>query len=221
LENLLAYILLLAPGLVVMLINERAGSHPASKYTNTEKIVMAVLFSVPVFILNLVLLGFKNRNIGEASATGLLIEIQSLGNLLFYSITSILFSFLVCLCWHTFVKRELVVDFINKLRKTGDKAEVNEGNLVWEDAFHGAERQAVRVTIKDARFYGSPVNMSEIISDERCLLLDDSEIIRDIVERYNIPVKKVYVDTKSGVAVEIFDSNKFVEAYYRGRYIKY
>jgi len=212
-DNLIAYILLLAPGLIVMLINERAGSHPASKYTNTEKLVMAVLFSVPVLILNLVLFGIKNGNMGYANVSSLQMEIQSVGSLIFYSVSSVLFSYFVSWCWQYFIKKRLVIEWINKLRREGNKADINEGNLVWEDAFHGKEAQAVRVTLKDSKFYGSPVNMSESISDERCLLLDDSETIRDIVEKYNIPLSKVYVDTKSGIAVEIFDSVQFSEAY--------
>jgi len=214
LDNLLAYILLLAPGLIVMLINERVGSHPSAKYTNTEKLVMAVLFSIPILIGNLVLLALKNCSLETANITVLQAEIKTLKGLIFYAVSSLLMAYVVSSCWNGFMKKEFATKLINKCRKRHNKAELNEGNLVWEDAFHGEEPQAVKVILKDATVFGSPVNMSENISDERCLLLADSKIVEDIVIEHNVPVDKVYVDTKSGVAVEIYNAIKFKEALY-------
>ncbi|ABO51120.1 hypothetical protein Dred_2610 [Desulforamulus reducens MI-1] len=209
-DNLLAYIILLAPGLIIMLINERVGSHPSAKYTNTEKLVMSVLFTLPVLIGNMLLLYLKT---GIANVPQLQEEIKGLSGLILFTISSILFSIFFCYLWHGYIKENFVVELINKIRRDKDKCDLNEGNLVWEDAFHGRKGLAVRVILKDAKVYGSPTNMSENISDERCLLLADSEIVKDIVENHNVPVRETYVDTKSGVAVEIYDSEKFLAEY--------
>lgn len=206
-DNLLAYIILLAPGLIIMLINERIGSHPSAKYTNTEKLVMSVLFSLPVLIGNMVLLHIKA---GTANINQLQEEIKGLSGLLFFLCSSLLLSILFCYMWHGYIKEGYVVELINKFRRQKGKCDLNEGNLVWEDAFHTDERLAVRVILKDAKVYGSPTNISENISDERCLILADSEIVKDIVENHNVPVDKTYVDTKSGVAVEIYNSAIFM-----------
>jgi hypothetical protein len=211
LDNLLAYIILLAPGLIIMLINERIGSHPSVKYTNTEKLVMSVLFSVPVLICNLALIRLKT---GEAAYIGQLKqEIQYLSGLIFFSISSILFAIGFSFLWNKFLKEHYVIELINKFRRDKEKCDLNEGSLVWEDAFHVKEPQAVMAILKDEKLYGSPINGSEGISDERCLLLSDSKIVEDIVITYNVPIDKVYLDTKSGVAVKIYNSQKFQEAF--------
>lgn len=211
-DTLLAYILLLAPGLIAILINERVGSHPSAKYTNIEKLVIAVLFSIPVLIGNLFLLALKEGSLEAANITKLQTEIKSLSGLVLYMFSSLLMAYVVCGCWNGFVKKEFAIKLINKFRKSNNKAELNEGNLVWEDAFHGEESQAVKVILKDAKVYGSPINMSESISEERCLLLADSKKVEDIVTKYNVPVDRVYVDTKSGVAVVIYNANEFNKA---------
>lgn len=211
-ENLLAYILLLVPGLIIILINERIGLHPSAKYTNIEKTVMAVLFSIPVLIFNLLFMAFINSNWNAATINFLLDEIKTVKGLLIYSASSSLWLYIVCCFWHDYLKKNFVVSFINQVRNTEGKSSLGDG-LVWEDAFHGREPQAVMVLLKDEKLYGSPVNGSENISDERCLYLSDSKIVQDIVTKYNVPVDKVYVDTKSGVAVKIYDRDKFKEAY--------
>jgi hypothetical protein len=212
LDNLIAYIIFLGPGLIIMLINERIGSHTSAKYTNTEKLVMAVLFSVPVLICNLLLHGFLKGTMESANIIALQDEVKTAQGLLVYIMSSLLWSYIVLCVWHDSLKRDYVVRIINIFRNAKGKTDVNEGNIIWEDAFHGREEQAVRVTLKDTKIYGSPINMSESISDERCLLLADCKIVEDIVVKHNVPVDKAYVDTKSGVAVEIFDSSEFKKA---------
>lgn len=211
-DNLLAYIILLAPGLIVMLINDRVGSDLKGKYTNTERIVMAILLSIPVLICNLFFLGLKKGSIAEANITVLQNEIQSLGGLLFFSITSILIALVVYNCWQKSFKK-VTLDLVNKFRTDAGKAEVNGGSVVWDDAFHGSDPQALCVVLKDTKSYGSPIKSSEVISDERCLLLKDCKTVEDVVVKYNVPIINTYIDTKSGIAIHIYDPKEFLKAY--------
>lgn len=211
-DNLLAYILLLAPGLIVMLINDRVGADLKGKYTNTERIVMAILLSIPVLIGNLFILALKGGALADANITVLQNEIHSLSGLAFFSVSSILMAIIVYNCWEKALKKVLL-ELVNRFRTDAGKAEVNNGSLVWDDAFHGRDPQAVCIILKDSKVYGSPINTSEVISDERCLLLKDCKTVEDIVVKYNVPIVNTYIDTKSGIAIQIYDPKKFLEAY--------
>jgi len=207
LDSLLGYILFLVPGFIIILINERIGFHPAAKYTNVEKSIMSVIFSIPVLISNLLFLAFRNGTLGAANITVLQEEIKSASGLLWYSLVSLLSAYIVCCIWHEYIK-SAVVQFVNQIRNLEGRSSLSNG-LVWEDAFHGKESQAVMVILKDEKLFGSPINASENISDERCLLLAHSKEVEDIVTKYNIPVNSIYIDAKSGMAIKIYDSEKF------------
>lgn len=211
-DSIFAYILMLVPGLIIILINERIGFHPSAKYTNIEKTVMAILFSIPVLIINLLILALVHGDWGMANINALQKEVKSAVGLLVYILSSLFWSYIVCCVWHDYVKKMFVVDFVNQIRNTEGKSSIGDG-LVWENAFHGKDPQAVMVMMKDEKLYGSLIDNSENISNERSMLLTDSKAVEDIITKYNIPVDQIYVDTKSGVAVKIFDSEKFKENY--------
>lgn len=211
-EDFLFYVYLLSPGLIVVLINEHAGSYHKPRYTNIEKILISIIFSLPVLIGNLFIVALKYASLESANLDTLVEEINNLSGLIFYTVSSLLLACLVSYCWNSYA-RDWSIKFINQMRSKKGKAGLNKNSVVWEDAFHRHEPQAVEVILKEGPVFGSPVNVSENVSEERCLLLSVSQEVEAIVKKYEIPVENVYIDTKSGIAVKIFNTDKFKKAY--------
>ncbi len=211
-DDFLYYVYMLSPGLIVVLINEYVGSYHKPRYTNIEKILISIIFSLPVLIGNLFIVAIKYGSLESANLDKLLEEIYTLSGLLFYTVSSLLLAGVVSYCWNSYV-RDWSIDFINKIRLKKGKAGLNKNSIVWEDAFHQNDAQAVEVMLKEGSVFGSPVNVSENVSEERCLLLSVSQEVEAIVKKYKIPLEKVYVDTKSGIAVKIFNTDEFKKAY--------
>ncbi len=211
-EDLLYHIYILSPGLIVVLINEHAGSYHKPRYTNIEKILIAIIFSLPVLMGNLFIIALKYGSLAVANLDTLLQEINSLNGLFFYAVSSLLLACLVSYCWNS-CTREWSLKFINSIRIKKGKAGLNQNSIVWEEAFHQNEAQAVEVILKEGSVFGSPVNVSENVSEERCLLLAVPREVETLVKKYKLPIEKVYVDTKSGIAIKVFNAAEFKKAY--------
>lgn len=62
----------------------------------------------------------------------------------------------------------------------------------------------------DNRMYGAISNMSRPFEAERALILQEPDEWKQAYERYKYPVKRTYVDTKSGLVVNELDNTEHI-----------
>lgn len=108
---------------------------------------------------------------------------------------------------------KLVLKLVNSVRKKRKTSRLSEDTSVWDTFFFRLEKaeekelivEMYKIDKPDKKTYGAVIRMSRPFETERSLILDESEEWKEAHEYYKYPVKKSYVDTKSGIVVNELD----------------
>lgn len=216
-EQFISIIIFSLPGLLAYFWLQLFGLNPTVKHTPTEMVGLVALLGVPTTGLTIITynLGVYVLSIPTIYLTDIK-EVSALStNLLFlmsYVLLSTLFSFLVAFMWGRYLYK-LVLKLVNSVRKKRKTSRLSEDTSVWDTFFFRLEKaeekelivEMYKIDKPDKKTYGAVIRMSRPFETERSLILDESEEWKEAHEYYKYPVKKSYVDTKSGIVVNELD----------------
>ncbi|WP_144509044.1 hypothetical protein [Bacillus mycoides] len=216
-EQFISIIIFSLPGILAYFWLQLFGLNPTVKHTPTEMLGLVALLWVPITGLtlatyNLIVYMFSLpviylTNVNEISALSM-----HLSFLMFYVLLSVFYSFLIAYVWGRYFNR-IVLKLVNKVRVQRKVSVLAEETSVWDTFFfklEQAEEKALIVEMykidkPEEKTYGAVIRMSRPFETERSLILDQSEEWKAAHEYYKYPVKKSYIDTKSGIVVNELD----------------
>lgn len=213
-DNFLGTLVFLLPGVLAYFWLQAFGINPVQKHSPVEFSAVSALLWLPVSFITLTLYNYAyNLSLLPTflSYVGTIDDLKKVsGSFVFLSIfllISIISSYLLCIIWAKWgyqVHRWL----INKVRKWRGLATLSSSPTVWDEAFLNNNAQVVEVGKIDkpeSAIIGCIKKVSRPFETERSLLLDDIEFFSKLVVEHEIPVANVYIDTKSGTYIKVFD----------------
>jgi len=220
-ENFLATLVFVLPGLLAYYWMKAFGVEPSEKHNFYEMTAISVLLWVPVTVLNLFLynlVAFINHKVYKLTYISDLSQIQNytdnirflVGYLLISSITSFLIAYVV-----TGKIYDKFLALVNGVRGKRNLSRFSKMTTVWAEFIvpYGVKVVGIsKLGDPQKEIIGCIRKASRPSEPERNLVLDDIEDCTTIVKNYKVPVIKVYTDTRSGVVVRLFDPDKVNEA---------
>lgn len=226
-DAFLATLVFLLPGLLAYFWLRMFGVNPPVAHSGTEITAIAALLWIPTSILSVLAYDGMVWGIGKkAPAYGLtyLADLKTLTILstqltflLIFLILSLVFSFVVAYIWAVYLYK-MTLSLINKVRSKRNMAQLDELTTVWDNfflAFDRNEKGSEPIMLVEVykmgddpekRIYGTVKKTSRPFELERALVLTRFEGWKESHEYYQYPVKRTYVDLKSGLVVNELDS---------------
>ncbi|TKI81903.1 hypothetical protein [Bacillus mycoides] len=216
-EQFISIIIFSLPGLLAYFWLQLFGLNPTVKHTPTEMIGLVALLWVPITGLtlvtyNLIVFIFTLPNIYITSLNEISALSMNLSFLLFYVVFSVFYSFVAAYAWGRYFNM-VVLNLVNKVRIQRKVSVLSEETSVWDAFFISLEKEEEQALIvemykidkPDEKIYGAVIRTSRPYETERSLVLDQSEQWKKAHEHYQYPVKRSYVDVKSGMIVNELD----------------
>lgn len=215
-DNFLSTLVFLLPGVLAYFWLQAFGVNPVAKHSPTEFTAVAALFWLPVSFITLVLYNLIVKISHYVSEANEIWTIQDLRNasvsftfLIAFLLLSIMVSFLVSFIWASWGFK-LQQGIINWVRVRRGVAKFSDTTSVWDEVFGKHESQVVEIGRLDKpeniTMIGTIHKASRTFEAER-LCLDDVNFMTELIREYNIPIEKVFVDTKAGLYIKVFDLN--------------
>ncbi|MGE6379891.1 hypothetical protein [Peribacillus muralis] len=222
------------PGIMTYFWLQLFGLNPSVKHTAPELSGIAALLWLPVSFVSLLLLNtwsilVKVRFLSVESVwtmDELNTATSDIKYLVLFLIVSFITSFFLCWLWSTW-GNDIIRIAINKVRKSRKIAPISSSASVWEEFFikineDEEEKKAVYIVYKidkpEEFVVGSMTRASRPLETDKGLVLEDTEEWKESIENdYDYDVKRLYVDTKSGMVVKELDhknpKNKTIPGY--------
>jgi hypothetical protein len=226
-DSFLGTLVFILPGLMLYFWLQSFGINPVVKHNPAEFTAVSALLWFPVsltalLIFNtLVKLSSLLNNLGPIWNTTELKEAS--GNFAFLAVflgSSLIISFLFAVIWAKWIHQQIFMRLINSVRKWRGVAPFSKSPSVWDEVFLNNDAQVVEIGKIDKddkdeskfKFIGEIKKASRTFEPERNILLNEIEFFTDLVNRHNIPIINIFIDTKTGMYVKIFDPEKIKEA---------
>lgn len=216
-EQFISIIIFSLPGLLAYFWLQLFGLNPTVKHTPTEMVGLSALLWVPITGLtiisyNVVVYIFNIPVMNITSVEDIRILSNQLLFLLFFVILSTIFSFLIAYVWGRNLYK-WVLNLVNKVRIKRKTSVLSEDTSVWDSFFFSLEQEEEQPMIVEMykmdkpteKVYGAVIRMSRPFETERSLVLDQSQEWERAHKDYQYPVKRSYVDVKSGMVVNELD----------------
>lgn len=224
-EQFISLIIFSLPGLITYFWLQSFGINPVVKHTTTEMVGLIALLWAPTTFLTLIvydilfiifdlILRLFNLNFSFLDLK-LIINLTDLNSLstnlvflFFYLILSILFSYFSAYIWSIYLFERLL-NRINKARLKRKIIKLSIEPTVWESFFFKLEDkkeeqllvEIYKIDKPEERICGPVIRMSRPFEVEKSVIIDSSKGWAEAHEHYNYPIKKTYVDTKSGLII--------------------
>jgi hypothetical protein len=210
------------PGIMAYFWLQLFGLNPSVKHTAPELSGIAALLWLPVSFITLFLLNIWGRVVNikilSVQSVWTVKELNSATSDLKYLVLFISLSFIVSffLCWIWSLWGIKILQIcINKVRDSRNLAPLSSSASVWEEVFikideGEKEKEAVFVVYKIDKpedfIAGSMTKASRPLETDKSLVLENTELWMDSIKNdYNYEVKRIYIDTKSGMVVKEID----------------
>lgn len=231
-EQFISLIIFTLPGFMTYILAQLFGATPSYKRKGNEMLVVSLILWLPIVTVILVIYQFfaflSNWDLLHPHTNWPIIkknwpffremtDLTSFSNepifLLYYLIMSILLSYLIARFYYSKVY-EYLHNKINNIRQNNDKAAISKEPSVWEKAFTGNNVQIVKIGNINSQDYsiGEIATVSGGLEDEKEMLLRHVDHWTAIMNSYEVRVTEVFIDTKSGSKVEIFDRDQAYQA---------
>jgi hypothetical protein len=234
-EQFISIVIFSLPGLLTYFWLQLFGLNPPVKHSSTEMIGLSVLLWIPTSIVTLTIYDgsyilfdkFLVATNVDVSFLGLRIIttvsdlVKMADNILFlliYVLLTSIFSFVFARIWSINLYRYLL-NKVNKIRIKRKLSKLDELSSIWDTFFlkiseESASEEGESMIVElyylnnpDHKIYGSVINMSRPFEAERAIVLDDPEGWREDNLEFSFKIKKTYLDTKSGMVVNLLDHN--------------
>lgn len=221
LDNFISLIIFTLPGILTYFLIQSFGVTPVQKHQGAELLSISALLCAPVAFLVIGVYNFltyfecKIFNLNPLyihSVVDLKKLSDNLGFLCYYMISSIIFSYLIARV--ITLKYKKLLGIINRVRRNNGYAEYSEDSTLWKSVFQKNDKQVVRISSfgnQDDYIVGSVSKTSrDFESEDRLLIKMDCD---DFYNEYknDFIIESVLVCPSSGLKIEIFQKEKFVE----------
>ncbi|WP_046179245.1 hypothetical protein [Domibacillus tundrae] len=233
-DSLISLIIFTLPGLLAYFWINLFGLTPTTKRDSSEVVALSALLWIPIVSIVLfiyqILAWVSNWEIIDPSFDvpivkqdwmlmgGKIADINKLSDniwfLLYYVVSSIITSFYVAR-WVSNKGYKFLMDKVNMVREENGIAPFSSKTTVWNEMFLGNAGQIVEYCkVEDVNFslIGSLVNVPRAHEVEKGIVLDGVAHWTRVMEYYNVPVDKVYIDTSTGVTIKIYNLEGALEA---------
>ncbi|AMK72805.1 hypothetical protein ACMXZI_17065 [Bacillus subtilis] len=224
-EQLISVLVFSLPGLLAYFWIQILGINPAVKHNAGELVGLSALLWIPVSLINVLIMNIISSHFHWWSYMKTVGDIKSNAEdihfLTFFTIITLFSSLLVSAIWAVFLYG-VFLSLINKIRLFRNIVPLNETTSIWDTFFlaFDVDKKIKRKDEKkkkeetpplvveiyylnnpDNKMYGAVSNMSRPFEAERALILQEPDEWKQAYQTYNYPVKKTYVDSKSGLVV--------------------
>lgn len=221
-DSFLGTLVFLLPGLMLYFWLQSFGINPVVKHTPAEFTGVAALLWYPVSITSL---GCFNLLLNKGIIHNLSKPIYKISDLMgaskdfsflaIYLGISLVISLIFSILWAKWGHSYLYLFLINAVRKWRGIAPLSENTSVWDEAFHSNTAQIIEISkLGEAKgSIGEIDRVSRTFEPGRDLLLRHTDTWEKIMEEYEVNIVNIFVDTKSGVIVKIYDSDMAKKAH--------
>ncbi|ARX69790.1 hypothetical protein [Bacillus thuringiensis] len=216
-EQFISIIVFSLPGILAYFWLQLFGLNPTVKHTPTEMLGLVALLWVPITGLTIIT---YNLIVYRLSLPVMyLTSVQEISDLsmnllflMFYVLLSVFYSFVIAYAWGRYFNK-IVLKLVNKVRVQRKVSVLSEETSVWDSFFFSLDQseeqplivEMYKIDKPEVKTYGAVIRMSRPFETERSLVLDQSEQWKKAHEYYQYPVKRSYVDVKSGMIVNELD----------------
>ncbi|GGJ72783.1 hypothetical protein GGR02_002474 [Anoxybacillus voinovskiensis] len=223
-DSFLGTLIFILPGLMLYFWLQYFGVNPVVKHNPAEFTAVSALLWFPVSLTALITFNVCVKFSFLFSDLKPIWNITDLkkasGDFLFLAFflgSSLIISFLFGVIWAKWFHHSVFMRLINSVRKWRGIAPLSKSPSVWDEVFLNNDAQVIEIGKIDKdepnfRFIGEIKKVSRTFEPERNILLNDIEYFTGLVQKNNIPVLNIFVDTKTGMYVKIFDPQKIEEA---------
>jgi hypothetical protein len=218
-ENFISTVVFILPGFLMYFWIQAFGVNPVVKHSSTEVAAISALLWIPVSLITLAtynLIGIAYHQITPIwTLDRLKDESSNLFFLLFFLVISVFISFLLS-NFYVKVIYPYQSRVINSIREKRGVAPFSEMPSVWDEVFGGNDIQTVNISKIDKQnecIIGEVSKAPRPFEAEKCFSLLHVDFLTRLVEEYKIPVTSVFIDTKSGTCIKIYDQSKLEAAY--------
>lgn len=216
-DNFIATSIFILPGVMAYFWLQLFGMTPPVKHSAPEFTGIAALLWLPISFSTLLILNSWALLYGDTSdflrvhAAWKMAEFKTVTSdlryLFLFIMISVATSFSICALWVKWGD-SLRQKAINRVRNWRNLSDLSDQPTVWEDLFHRDDLQVVEISKIDKpeeKYVGSITKTSRPFETERAIVVEESKLWSNIVEKYKPTPEKIYIDTKSGMVVKIFN----------------
>ncbi|MCY7933143.1 hypothetical protein MOB36_03905 [Bacillus spizizenii] len=224
-DNLISILIFSLPGLLAYFWIQIFGLNPAVKHSSGELVGLSALLWIPVSLINVGIMNILADKghlwIHMNSVNDIKINSGDILFLTFYTVITLFSSFCVSYCWSVLIY-PIFLFVINKIRSVRNIVSLDVHSSIWDTFFLAYKKekkndetppQIVEIyylSKPEIKMYGAISNMSRPFEAERALILQEPDEWKQAYETYKYPVKRTYVDTKSGLVVNELDNSKHI-----------
>lgn len=215
-DSFLGTLVFLLPGLMMYFWLQSFGINPVVKHSVAEFSAISAMLWFPVSVSTLAiynilieykLIWFSSKKIQ------MLPQLMEISNeipfLIVYLGISLFLSFIFSSIWAKWGHEHIYLLLINFVRKWRKAAPYSLNPSVWDEAFLGNDSQIVAISKLDDKdkslMIGEIAKVSRPFEPGRDLLLRHTVYWEKIMAEFTVDIKNVYVDTKSGIIISIYD----------------
>jgi hypothetical protein len=239
-ENFLSTFVFILPGIMTYFWLQAFGLNSPIKHTAPEVSGIAALFWIPITLLSLTILnlystqGPQNSFFSVDTAWTVKDFVSATADIkylaLFLALSAVV-SFFFSWFWAT-VGNVWLQACINFVRKKREVAPLSQSATVWEEFFikinkikepqeetdnrqeNDDGKQALllvyKIDKKEEFIIGSMTKASRPYEQDKALVLDDTDVWKELLEHFDYPTIRSFVDIKSGVIVKELDAKNGV-----------
>ncbi|MBE2923946.1 hypothetical protein [Anoxybacillus flavithermus] len=223
-DSFLGTLIFILPGLMLYFWLQYFGVNPVVKHNPAEFTAVSALLWFPVSLTALLTFNICVKLSSLLSSLNPIWSIAELkkasGDFTFLTVflgSSLIISFLFGVIWAKWIHQQIFMRLINSVRKWRGVAPLSKSPSVWDEVFLNNDAQVVEIGKIDKdeakfKFIGEIKKVSRTFEPERNILLNEIEFFTDLVNRHNIPIINIFIDSKTGMYVKIFDPEKIKEA---------
>lgn len=222
-DNFIGTLIFILPGLMLYFWLQSFGINPTVKHNPAEFTAISALLWFPVSLTSLLAFNGLVELFSWPKGLNAIWNIEGLkktsGSFIFLCIflgSSLIISFLFAAVWAKWVHQQLFMRFlINGVRKWRGLAPLSKSSTVWDEVFLNNDAQVVEIGKIDKEapgIIGEIKKASRPFEPERNILLSEIDFFTDLVKRHQVPVSSIFIDTKSGMYIKIFDPEQIKKA---------
>ncbi|WP_347455085.1 hypothetical protein ABFY42_07630 [Bacillus velezensis] len=229
-EQLISVLIFSLPGLLAYFWIQIFGINPAVKHNAGELVGLSALLWIPVSSINIWVMNILAKSGQWWSYMKTVEDIKNNAEdirfLTCFTIITLFSSLLVSAIWAVSLYN-IFLWVINKIRLFRNMVVLDETTSIWDTFFLAFKEnkkgdnekkektpsliaEMYYLNNPDNRMYGAISNMSRPFEAERALILQEPDEWKQAYERYKYPVKRTYVDTKSGLVVNELDNTEHI-----------
>lgn len=220
-DNFLGTLIFILPGFLMYFWLQAFGMNPVVKHSPAELTAISALLWLPVSFITLMTYNTFAFYTGFSNQIWTIDELKSvygnLGFLFLFLLLSTFVSFFLSVMW-AHVLHKIPSYLINSVRKARGMAPLSSTASVWEEVFIKVDEsqkekeidhkdkvmvlQIYKIDKPEEFIIGSMTKASRPFEPDKAIVLEDTKEWQEALDDYEIPVKRIYFDTKSGLVIK-------------------